>query len=139
MTPSPAERRVETEVSCRARSRSTHLFLKGPIPLTWLQRAAALGSPALRVALGLWFQAGLKRSRELRASNRKLGVLGLSDRRVQRGLALLEAGGLIVRRFDQGDGGKARRILLLEGQDLARVDDVEAIIIAEVNKARRKL
>lgn len=38
---------------------SSGLFIKGPIPLAWLQKANALGGSTGTVAAGLWFYAGL--------------------------------------------------------------------------------
>ena len=43
----------------------TRYFIKGPIPLVWLQRAAAIPGKALHVALGLWFVGGLCRSQDV--------------------------------------------------------------------------
>ena len=37
-------------------------FLKGPIPLAWLERAARLPGKSLQAAVALWYAAGLTRS-----------------------------------------------------------------------------
>jgi hypothetical protein len=74
-------------------------FLKGPIPLWWLQRAAIAGrqGAALKVAIALWFQFGLQRDRgvvKLRSALlRDLGVLRHAG---YRGLAVLESAGLVA-------------------------------------------
>ena len=41
-------------------------FLKGPVPLDWLRRAASLGGKSLAVGLVLWFDAGRKNTRKIR-------------------------------------------------------------------------
>jgi len=33
-------------------------FIKGPLPLPWLHRAAALPGKALHIAVGLWYMRG---------------------------------------------------------------------------------
>ena len=37
-------------------------FIKGPLPLDWMQRAARLPGKTLQVALALWYLAGLQKS-----------------------------------------------------------------------------
>jgi hypothetical protein len=49
---------------------SSGLFIKGPIPLAWLQKANALGGSTGTVAAGLWFYAGLNKSRRFRIDRR---------------------------------------------------------------------
>ena len=66
-------------------------FLKGPIPIEWLCRAARLPGKALAVALALWFQAGTrKRSTDLVIGKTLLERFGLSRRSRGRGLDELE-------------------------------------------------
>jgi hypothetical protein len=38
---------------------SARRFIKGPLPLPWLRRAAALPGKAFHVAVGLWYVKGL--------------------------------------------------------------------------------
>jgi hypothetical protein len=49
---------------------SSDLFIKGPIPLAWLQKANALGGSTGTVTAGLWFYAGLNKSRRFRIDRR---------------------------------------------------------------------
>jgi hypothetical protein len=49
---------------------SSGLFIKGPIPIAWLQKANALGGSTGTVAAGLWFYAGLNKSRRFRIDRR---------------------------------------------------------------------
>jgi hypothetical protein len=44
-------------------------FLRGPVPLEWLSRAAALPGRSLHVAVAVWFMAGLRKSRTVPVSN----------------------------------------------------------------------
>lgn len=72
------------------------LFLRGPIPWAWLQRAMVLPGRALHVALSLWLQAGILNGALVTVNLSRLSV----DRSAaSRGLAALEAAGLVsVRR-----------------------------------------
>jgi hypothetical protein len=77
-------------------------FLKGPISLTWLESAARCQGRALHVGIGLWYLAGLKKSRTISASYKVLRRLGLDRYAASRGLAYLEKAGLIQVRRKQG-------------------------------------
>lgn len=85
-------------------------FLKGPIPWNWLSRASMAGGKTLTVAVGLWFRAGLTKSREVKLTKRVLFDLGLSRFAVYRGLLALEGAGLVV--LDRRRGRKAIVTLL---------------------------
>ena len=63
---------------------------------TWLTLAAGLSFRALRVGLALWYLAGLKKSREVRPNRDAWQRFGLSPEAGRRGLAALEAGGLVA-------------------------------------------
>ena len=68
------------------------LFLRGPIPWVWLERAMRLPGRALHVALFLWLKAGIIKSALVTVNLSRLSV----DRSAaSRGLAALEAAGLI--------------------------------------------
>ena len=41
-------------------------FLKGPVPFSWLAKAARCGGRALHVGIILWYRAGLERSPTIR-------------------------------------------------------------------------
>ena len=70
-------------------------FLKGPVPLDWLQRAARLPGKSLHAGIALWYAAGLLKSASVPLSN----IVGLGfgiDRNAKyRALDWLEAAGLI--------------------------------------------
>lgn len=71
-------------------------FLKGPIPLDWLGRAAKLsGKASLSVGLALWFEAGRRRSHEVTLTTAICDRFGINRKAKYRGLELLEQGRLI--------------------------------------------
>jgi hypothetical protein len=95
-------------------------FLKGPIPLNWLTAAAKLrGKAPLTVALAIWFEAGRKRSKEIRLTAAILRRFGVNRKAKYTALASLENAGLvriqrrprknpIVTVLDLPDEGKGR-------------------------------
>ena len=70
-------------------------FIKGPIPWDWITEAAKLGGSPLKVAVGLWFYAGMKSNRSIKFSNVILPELDLSRSAKYRGLKKLEDRGLV--------------------------------------------
>jgi DNA-binding transcriptional ArsR family regulator len=78
------------------RHRSGQKFLKGPIPLAWLEIAGRLPGKALLVGLHVWFQAGLRNSRSVPLNQSRLARPGMSDKTVRRGLRALERAGLVT-------------------------------------------
>jgi hypothetical protein len=74
----------------------TDPFLKGPIPIPWLLKAASLGKCALKVGLILWYMDGMRGGRTFRMGRGDIGrLLGVSRLTVWRGIKRLEKGGLI--------------------------------------------
>lgn len=71
------------------------LFLKGPIPMTWLQRAMGLPGRALHVGLAIWFQAGMKRRPDVKLSLSGLQAVGVQRSTASRALKSLEGAGLV--------------------------------------------
>ena len=70
-------------------------FLRGPIPLTWLSPAACLPGKALAVGLALWFEAGRKRTRQVRLTGPILRRFSVERRAAYRALGALERAGLV--------------------------------------------
>ena len=71
-------------------------FLRGPIPLEWLARAAQLRKPAIPAGLCLWFVRGVsKKTGPIRISAAVRKKMGLSGGQMLRGLRALQAGGLV--------------------------------------------
>ena len=89
-----------SEVSRRRRQqqrmRRQQEFIKGPIPLPWLTRAATLrGKYPLVVGLALWFMAGVLAKREIRVTRGLWERFGINRKSGYSALRALEAAGLI--------------------------------------------
>lgn len=72
------------------------LFLKGPIPWSWLVAAGEATGRALQVAIVLWLEVGMKKSARVRLPHQRLREMGVDRHAVRRGLAALEAAGLVL-------------------------------------------
>jgi len=70
-------------------------FLKGPIPLKWLEKAPPLKGKALALSICLWFLKGVSRSDTVKVSYKLLNDFKVSRESAYRGLESLEAEGLI--------------------------------------------
>ena len=71
-------------------------FLRGPIPLDWLQRAMKLGGTAISVGIVLWYFNGLKRLAIFKVGIQDIArLIGRSWLTAKRGLITLEREGLI--------------------------------------------
>lgn len=70
-------------------------YLRGPIPLKWLQQAARLRGSALQVAVTIWYRAGLEKNGTIRLGNGALATFGVSSDSKRRALITLEEAGLI--------------------------------------------
>lgn len=77
-------------------------FIKGPLPLDWMQAAARMPGRTLQVALVLWYLAGLKRSDTVRLSSEQLDAVGVSRDAKYDALQRLSAAGLVT--VDQRPG-----------------------------------
>lgn len=79
------------------RSRIKGEFLKGPIPLAWLSKAARLrAKSALAVALAVWFESGRRRSMEVKLTTDIPQRFGVNRKAKYRALTALEREGLIT-------------------------------------------
>ena len=93
------------------------LFLKGPIPLPWLQKAGSFRSGStLKVALVIFHLAGLKKSLSgLVLTIERCKTWGVDRKGVRKALDNLEAGGLVsVERVN----GRAPKVDILIDQYL---------------------
>ncbi len=70
-------------------------FLRGPVPLEWLRRAAMLPGKSLAVGIVLWFEAGCDKCLTVRITNAVGKKLGIERRSKDRGLRNLEEAGLV--------------------------------------------
>ena len=88
-------------------------FLRGPIPLAWLAKAAQLRKPALPAGLGLWFVRGVsKKTGPVRVSASVRKKVGLSAGQMLRGLRALEGAGLV--RFVKEGRGRCPVVEIVE-------------------------
>lgn len=71
-------------------------FLKGPIPLEWLGRAAKLpGKASLATALAIMFEVGRRRSNQIKLTTAILNRFGVNRKAKYRALKQLEGAQLI--------------------------------------------
>src|SRR5688500_11375531 len=70
-------------------------FLKGPVPLSWLESAAHLPGKSLHLGNALWFLAGLKKTRSVILSRSVLQLFGIDRSAKSRALSQLEKAGLV--------------------------------------------
>ena len=73
-------------------------FLRGPIDLPWLLKAASVaGKRPLELALALHFQAGLTRTKSMvRLTSKLKDEFGIPDRSARDALQKLESAGLVA-------------------------------------------
>ncbi len=106
-----AEVEVETPWSVARRRRMRGRFLKGPIPLTALQRAARLRGHALALYLAIRHRCDLQKGGDVTLPADYLAAWGICKSAKSRGLADLEAEGLVA--VERRAGHTARVKLLV--------------------------
>ncbi|MBS4011260.1 MAG: hypothetical protein KGZ72_10955 [Roseovarius sp.] len=79
-----------------AKAKTPARFIKGPLPLEWMQAAARMPGRTLQVALVLWYLVGLKRSDTVRLSSEQLDAVGVSRDAKYDALQRLSATGLVT-------------------------------------------
>jgi DNA-binding transcriptional ArsR family regulator len=80
----------------RGKNAADRRFLRGPVPLGWLEAAARLPGSTLAVGVALWQLAGLRGTREgLALSTERLAPFGVSRHSKDRALRALLAAGLV--------------------------------------------
>ena len=79
----------------KPQSKTTRLFLKGPIPFTWLQKANSLGGSTGIVATGLWFYVGINSSKYFKVDSKLDKFTGVTRQTRQHALQKLEIAGLV--------------------------------------------
>ena len=79
------------------------LFLRGPIPLDWLEVAAKLPGKSLNIAIALWWLHGLNKSSPLKLTKKSLEIMNVKRDAQRTALIHLENAGLIsvVRKLGQ--------------------------------------
>jgi hypothetical protein len=89
------ERRPNRERNHIPKHRQGEKFIRGPIPMAWLTSASSLPGKTLAVGLAVWYLAGLKKTNRVRVTGSTLKLFGVERKAGYRGLAALEAVGLI--------------------------------------------
>ena len=108
----PPESEIETSWLKERRARRASRYLKGPVPLALLQKAAALPGKALALYLALRHRFDLRRTPEVTLPADYLAAWGINKDAKRRSLAALEAAGLI-RVVGRGPG-RSIRVALVE-------------------------
>ena len=103
--------RVMSSAQSIPRPKAGGMFLRGPIPLDWLSRAAALPGRSLHVAIAIWFMAGLKKTRSVPVSNITGLQFGLDRNAKYRALEWLENANLVS---VERQAGRAPIVTILE-------------------------
>lgn len=70
-------------------------FVRGPIPLEWLQCAIPQGRKALHVAMAIWYSAGFKKEVTIKLTRKKLKVFGVTTETARTLLHKFEEVGLV--------------------------------------------
>jgi hypothetical protein len=86
----------------KSQLKTARLFLKGPIPFTWLQRANSLGGSTGIVATGLWFYVGINSSKYFKIDSKLDQFTGVTRQTRQQALQKLEIAGLVKIRNPKG-------------------------------------
>jgi DNA-binding MarR family transcriptional regulator len=71
-------------------------FLKGPIPIAWLNVAAKLPGKTLNVGIAIWWLAGMSKTTAFKLTGKSLNQLGVSRDAASDGLKRLEECGLVL-------------------------------------------
>lgn len=70
-------------------------FLKGPIPMKWLNAAACLPGKAAHVAICLWHLSGMTGSKNVHLTRKTLEDAGVQRHAAYRALKAMEEAGLV--------------------------------------------
>ena len=71
------------------------LFLRGPVPMDWLSRAAELPGKTLNVALAIWWLKGMTQSESFKLNRKSLSLFNIKRDAASISLKRLEGAGLI--------------------------------------------
>ena len=77
-------------------------FLKGPIPISWLEKAGGLPGKTLHVAVALWFAHGFEKQSRFRFTPKWYVWLNIGPHALRRALQRLKEAGLIRLEYRPG-------------------------------------
>ncbi len=110
----------------KAAKRKHSLFVKGPIPVAWLQRAGELPGKVLHVGIALWFRCGIEKNKTVKLCARTGRQFGVSRQTTYRALAALERANLVSVDRGGGRGGRCPRVTIIEAEDESTESTSEA-------------
>ena len=100
------------------------LFLKGPIPISWVTRAMQLPGKAWHVGTVLWLWAGITRSTTVVLTRTRLRQCGMHPETARQRLIHLEQAGLV--RVERQGKRSPRVTLVVDGNELPWPRSVES-------------
>lgn len=103
---STSEREVQTRASRARANRIAGRFVKGPIPLPEIARAARLPGRALALFLAIHHQTALTGKRVVTLPKTLLADLGVDKDSKSRGLKLLQSVGLVELELVKGNAAR---------------------------------
>ena len=98
----PTKRIVDRGLTSRDKRWIKGHFVKGPIPLTWISKAAHLPGKSMNAAVACWYLKGLKKSHTFKLSNIVASRFGLNKDSKARALKHLEQASLIRCTYAKG-------------------------------------
>lgn len=90
-------------------------FLKGHIPMAWLNAAAKLPGKTLNVGIAIWWLAGMSKNTSFKITGRALEELGVSRDAASDALKRLEAHGLILVKRSPGQRPTVQIVPVAQG------------------------
>lgn len=101
-------------------------FIKGPICLRWVEKAAHLPGKSFHVGLALWYLRGLKKLDTIPLTGATLEIFGVNRHAAYRALKSLEREGLIsVARAV----GKSPRVTICYASDAKQIEESPAKMV----------
>lgn len=93
------------------------LFLKGPVPLNWLTKAATLSGKTLNVGIALWWQYGMSNGKPFKLTRKSLQSLCVERDACGDAIRRLEQAGLIS--VERKPGQRPTVLILPQVTDLS--------------------
>jgi hypothetical protein len=89
--------RLQSDIAARALvvSPKKELFLRGPVPLEWLGKAAQQPGKTFNIAVAVWWLHGMAKGKPFKLTRTALRYLNVERNAASTGLARLEEAGLI--------------------------------------------
>jgi hypothetical protein len=98
-------------------------FLKGPIPMAWLNEAAKLPGKTLNLGLAIWWLAGMAKTKTFKLTGKALDQLDISRDAAADALKRLEGRGLI--RVQRAPGQRPTVEILPSASNVTKSENTE--------------